>query len=285
MGRSFLAVSRYDLRVLTLVALAVGAGVAAGCLGALLGIGGGVLLVPLLNAGMGLPFGQARGVSLVGVLATSASVAATSATRRLLNLRLAIVLLVFSVSGATFGAKVLDLLSEATYKKIFGVTAAVIAVVMLQRLDKRNVRAAGDVGTGVLGGHFYDEDTRVDVSYRVRRLPLAAAASFSAGVLASLLGIGGGILIVPVLNSWCGVPMRVAAATSAFMIGITAMPGSIAHYAAGYLTDFRLAAAASLGVLAGYQIGLMLGPRTPVRGLKLLMAGVLVVVAAKYLLE
>jgi uncharacterized membrane protein YfcA len=266
------------------LALTVLVGVLAGGLGALLGIGGGVVLVPLVHAVLGRSFREAAAVSLVAVLATSASVAASTEIRRLLNVRLAIVMLIFSVSGATFGASVLHLLSEQTYERIFGLTAAVIAVGMLQRLDKRNVRTAGDVvDPGVLGGHFYDEDTRTDVVYHPRRIPLAMSAAFGAGTLSSLLGIGGGILVVPSLNSWCGVPMRVAATTSAFMIGITAIPGAIAHYHLGYMNDFRLPAAAALGVLIGYRLGVGLGQRTPVRGLKLLMAGLLSVVALRYL--
>jgi hypothetical protein len=244
-----------------------------------------VILVPLINAGLGRPFREAAAVSLVAVLATSASVAASAETRRLLNVRLAIVLLIFSVSGATFGASVLHLLSEQAYERIFGATAALIAAGMLQRLDKRNVRiGAAAADPGVLGGRFYDEDTRSVVTYHPRRMPLAMFSSFSAGMLASFLGIGGGILVVPSLNSWCGIPMRVAAATSGFMIGITAIPGAVAHYQLGYLNDFRFAAAAALGVLIGYRAGVALGQRTRVRGLKILMAVMLSLVALKYLL-
>jgi uncharacterized membrane protein YfcA len=266
------------------LALTMLAGIVAGGLGALLGIGGGVVLVPLINAGLGRPFREAAAVSLVAVLATSASVAASSETRRLLNVRLALVLLIFSVGGATLGAKMLHLLSEQTYERIFGATAALIAVGMLQRLDKRNIRSGeGAVDPGVLGGRFYDEDTRSTVTYHPRRMPLAMFSGFAAGMLASFLGIGGGILVVPSLNSWCGVPMRVAAATSAFMIGITAIPGVIAHYHLGFMNDFRFAAAAALGVLIGYRIGVSLGQKTPVRGLKILMAVMLSIVAARYL--
>jgi uncharacterized protein len=270
--------------MLTLV-LTMLAGVVAGGLGALLGIGGGVILVPLINAGLGRPLREAAAVSLVAVLATSASVAASTETRRLLNVRLAILLLIFSVSGATVGASVLHLLSEQTYERIFGVTAALIAVGMLQRLDKRNVRSGGAaIDPGVLGGKFYDEDSRSEVVYHPRRLPVAMSSAFGAGMLASFLGIGGGILVVPALNSWCGIPMRVAAATSGFMIGITAIPGAVAHYHLGYMNDFRFAAAAALGVLIGYRGGIALGPKTPVRGLKILMAVMLSLVALRYLL-
>ena len=81
------------------------------------------------------------------------------------------------------------------------------------------------------------------MTYRVKRLPLALAASFVAGNVSSLLGIGGGIIKVPVLNAWCGIPLRAAAATSAFMIGVTATAGAIIYYGTGQLVPALAAAA------------------------------------------
>jgi uncharacterized membrane protein YfcA len=133
-------------------------------------------------------------------------------------------------------------------------------------------------------GRFHDADSGQEVVYHVRRLPLAAAGAFVAGVLASFVGIGGGILVVPSLNSWCGVPMRVAAATSVFMIGITTVPAAIQHWADGYLQSFDLAGATAIGVLIGFRAGRVLSARTRVRWLKLLMAGLLALVAVEYLL-
>ena len=266
-----------------LLGLTAAAGVVAGCLGALLGIGGGVILVPLLNVGMGLSFRDAAAVSLTGVLATGTSVAASSAGRARMNTRLAITLLVFSVTGAAVGAEVLTLISERAYEIIFGLTTALITTVMLLRLDKRNILPADHGDLGLLGGTFYDEDTRDEVAYRVKRVPAAATVSFGAGMLATFVGIGGGILVVPALNSWCGVPLRVAAASSALMIGVTAVPGALTHQAGGFLHDYRLAGAAALGVLAGFRIGLRIGPSAPVRFLKVLMAVILALVAVQYL--
>ena len=263
--------------------LALAAGAVAGCLGALVGIGGGIILVPLLNAVMGLSFREATAISLVGVLATSSSAAMGPSVGRLINPRLAVALLFFSVSGASLGAKVLDVFSDETYKLIFGLTAVAIAALMFGRLNRRNVLPLGDVDTGVLGGVFHDSDSGRDVAYRVKRLPLAAAISFTAGVLASFIGIGGGIVIVPVLNSLCGVPLRVAAATSVLMIGVTAVPGVVAHWAGGHLGDFHVAGATALGVLGGFQFGLWLSPRAPVRWLKVVLAGILAAVAVQYL--
>jgi hypothetical protein len=115
------------------------------------------------------------------------------------------------------------------------------------------------------------------VAYRVKRLRLALAASFVAGNVSSLLGIGGGVIKVPVLNAWCGVPVR-AAATSAFMIGVTATGGAVIYFGRGQLSP-ALAAAAVVGVQIGSRVAIRLGSRVPARGLKALMAAVLVVVA------
>jgi hypothetical protein len=264
--------------------LALVGGMVAGFLGALVGIGGGVFLVPLLHGLMGLSFREATAVSLVAVLGTSSSAAMVPAGRRLLNARLAVLLLLFSVSGATLGARWMSRFSDATYELIFGVTALVIAAAMFVRLNRRNVRPAGAIDPGVLGGRVYDDDLGTEVVYRVTRLPVAAAVSFAAGVLASFIGIGGGILIVPALNSLCGVPLRVAAATSVIMIGVTAVPGVAAHWAGGYLNDFHLAALTTFGAMIGFQIGAAVGPRAPVLWLKIVMGAILTVVAVQYLM-
>jgi uncharacterized membrane protein YfcA len=116
------------------------------------------------------------------------------------------------------------------------------------------------------------------VTYRVKRLPLALVASFVAGNVSSLLGLGGGVIKVPVLNAWCGIPLRAAAATSAFMIGVTATAGAIIYYGNGQLVP-ALAAAAVLGVQAGSWLGLRIGERASNRTLKLVMATVMIVVA------
>ena len=263
--------------------LAFLAGIAAGFLGALVGIGGGVLLVPLLNGIMGLPFGVARGVSLVGVLATSSSAVTSPAGNRLVNHRLAIFLLLFSVSGALLGSSTLHLISDGASERIFGASMAAIAAIMLARRNTRNILPADTPALGPFGGRFHDDDTKQDVAYRLRRVPVAAVVSFVAGLLASYIGIGGGIVIVPTLNSLCGIPLRVAAATSVLMIGVTAVPGAVWHWTNGYLGDYSLVGATCIGVLIGFQVGLKLGPRSPVHLIKTGMAILLAVIAIQYL--
>jgi uncharacterized membrane protein YfcA len=262
------------------------AGSVAGCLGALLGIGGGFFLVPFLNKVLGLPWGTALGVSLVTVIGTSVTVSTSSAGRQLRNLRLGLILQMLTVLGATAGSAMhrYGLVSDRVAQYLFAVTAAGVAAVMLARLDRRNVLPATAADLGGFGGRFRDEDTGTDASYRVRRLPVAFGVSGAAGIVSSLTGLGGGIIVVPALNSWCGVPLRVAAATSTFVLGVTAIPGAIEHFPVADPLAPGYAAAAVLGVLAGSRAGLWIGPRVNVRRLKMLLAVILFSVAAKYLL-
>jgi len=259
------------------------AGIGAGTLGALLGLGGGIFLVPFLNLVLDVPIAQAMAISLITVIATSNFVSQASAGRRLSNVRLAMVLQVVSAVGAIAGTFILDYISEEARGQIFGGTALLVAAVMLSRLNQRNVLDGSIRDVGMLGGWVPDADTGEIVAYRLKRLPLAIGVAGGAGVISTLTGTGGGVLVAPALNSWCGVPMRVAAATSAVVIGVTAIPGVVANFDKGHLTQPLLAAGAVLGVLAGSRAGFWIGGRVTVRALKILMAAVLAIVAAEYL--
>ena len=262
------------------VALVLAAGAVTGALGALLGIGGGVFLVPFLNLAIGLPFRSASGISLITVIATSSVTSASPGRLKLANLRLGMVLEIFTTTGGLVGLLFVNRFSEATLRHVFGGVLAAIAAVLLSRLDVRNVIRDPTVDVGLLGGRYHEEESGGEVAYRLKRPQVAFGASFLAGVV-SILGIGGGVLKVPALNAWCGIPVRVAAATSALMIAATAVVGAINFFVRGDIIP-ELAAAAVLGVLAGSRAGFAIGARTKAKGLKLLMAVVLLAVAAIY---
>jgi uncharacterized membrane protein YfcA len=260
------------------------AGIGAGSLGALLGLGGGIFLVPILNIAIGVPLAQAMAISLVSVIATSNFVSQATAGRRFSNVRLAMALQVVSAVGAIAGTFILGSISLRSREQIFGGTALLVAAVMISKLNQRNLIRGPVKDVGVLGGWMPDPDTDAMVAYRVKRLPLALGVAGGAGVISTLTGIGGGVLIVPALNSWCGVPMRVAAATSAVILGVTAIPGVADNFARGHMVRPTLTAAAVLGVLAGSRAGFWIGTRVKVRSLKILMAVVLSVIAIEYLM-
>jgi len=268
---------------LSTVLSVMAAGAVGGCLGSLLGLGGGVFLVPFLNVVLGLDFKVAAAVSLMTVIATSSAVSAGTAGRQLINLRLGMLLEIAStIGGLTLGVLV-EHMSEPLLYKMFAIVTAAIAVLMLTRLERRNVLSA-EVDPGPLGGRFHDDESGRDVVYRVRRLPAALFASLVAGGISGALGIGGGILKVPILNAWCGVPMRAAAATSALMIGVTAVSSVPIQYARGYIMP-PVAAAAVLGVLLGSRAGFWFGLPLGLLELGLLMAMVLGAVSILYFVK
>jgi uncharacterized protein len=255
------------------------AGAIAGGLGIALGLGGGILLVPFLSLVLGFPLKSAAAISLTTVIATSSAVAAARAGNQLMNLRLGMLLEVATVTGGLLGGITAQMVAETTLQRIFGLVAIAVAIVMLRRINRRNVILDEHADPGRLGGRYYEEESGGIVTYRITRVPLALLASFVAGNLSSLLGIGGGIIKVPVLNAWCGTPLRAAAATSALMIGVTATGGAIIYYGRGDLQPVA-AAPAVLGVQLGSWAALHLAQRASAKWLKVLMAAVLIVVAA-----
>jgi uncharacterized membrane protein YfcA len=265
---------------LSVLAAVVGAGAVAGALGSLLGLGGGVFLVPFLNAGLGIEFKTAAAVSLMTVIATSSAVSAGTSGRNLINLRLGMFLEIGSAAGGLIAGYTVARIPDRILSLMFAVVTALVAALMVSRLEKRNVLEAG-TDVGAFGGRYYEDESGREVAYRVKRLPLGMLASLMAGMVSGTLGIGGGILKVPILNAWCGVPLRAAAATSALMIGVTAVSSVPIQYARGYV-NAPLAAAAVLGVLGGSRAGFWFGGRARAKWLKMLMAAVLAAVSLLY---
>ena len=267
-----------------LASVVFGAGVAAGGVGALLGIGGGVFLVPLLHLALGFQLRTAAAISLATVIATSSSVSAARSGTQLINLRLGMVLEVATVAGSLLGGFTAYLFSESTLQRLFAAVAVLAGVALLGRLNRRNVVLDPNADPGRLGGRFHELESGGVVTYQIKRLPLALLASFAAGNVSSLLGIGGGIIKVPVLNAWCGMPVRAAAATSAFMIGVTAAGGAIIYFGRGDLPPLA-AAPAVLGVQLGSWAGIHLAHHAPARWIKLLLVSVLFGVAVLMILR
>lgn len=263
-----------------LVYLLTGAGT--GLVGALLGLGGGVFLVPLLTLALGVPIRQAIAASLISVIATASASATINLNRGLVNLRLALVLEVATSIGGLGGGLAAAFLTQRQLFLTFAGTMAVLGVVMAARSGQRNVIADTSVDPGLLGGRLKEGET--SYVYRVRRLPVGIAASLAAGAVSGLLGLGGGIVKVPFLNTFCGIPIRVAAGTSTFIIGVTAAASAFIYVARGDVA-LPLTAAIALGALPGSLLGARLSDRVRARSLKVIMAVVLLAVGARMALE
>jgi len=229
--------------------LLVLSGLAAGAFGALLGLGGGILIVPILTLGFGVPLTAAVGTSLICVIATSTGAAAINVRAGRADVRLGITLGAGTVVGALTGAVVAGFLPERLLAGLFAVLLAYTAFTMAGGLRRRSASAPRDTAVDPAAPDGPDAP-----AYRTRRLPLAVGGSFVAGNVSGLLGVGGGIVTVPLIHLVMGGPMRVAVTTSNFMIGITAAAGAYTYLFRGDV-DPRLAAPVVLGVAAGAAIG------------------------------
>ena len=242
------------------LALLLLAGLGTGVAGAVLGTGGGVFLIPILVIGFGVPMHYAIGTSIVSVIATSSAVASVNVERGIANLRLAVVLEIATALGAIFGAVAAGWFSAQMLEVLFAVVLMPTGVVMWRHRGHSRPPAANGALTaagtspGSLGGRYFDAALGHEVVYAVRRMWAALTASFVAGSMSGLLGIGGGVFKVPALNVWCKVPMKAAAATSNFMIGVTAAASAFLYFGRGEVRP-ALTATVVLGVLAGSAVG------------------------------
>jgi uncharacterized membrane protein YfcA len=253
-------------------------GLIVGGLGSMLGIGGGVLLIPLLTGLFGIPIKTAIGASIISVIATSSAAGAVYVERGLAHTRLAMVLEIATTTGALAGGLTAILLSPNLLAGIFGV-ALIYVVYSMRRLPKEEQTVKP---TGVLDTNFIDPFSGQVVTYGIRNLPLGMGASFLAGNISGLLGIGGGIIKVPIMSLVMGLPLRAAIGTSNFMIGITAATSAVIYYQHGYL-DPSIAIPTALGVLLGAQLGTRIGGRVRSHWLKQIFQGLLLIFAVQML--
>lgn len=244
-----------------LVVFAVGA--VAGFIGALFGVGGGILIVPVLASGFGVPMHTAIGTSLLCVVATSSAAASRNIRSGMANVKLASLLEPCTVVGAIAGAFVAGFLRGETLMTIFGVTLMLMAIPMSRGQAELGL-PAGTGGTthgGIhLRGRYRDEAKGSEIEYEVERAPSLMGISVGAGVLSGLLGVGGGIVQVPVMTMLGRIPMKAAAATSNMMIGVTAVASALVYYGRGDLSP-ALAAAAVTGVFLGSKAGVTVAAR------------------------
>jgi uncharacterized membrane protein YfcA len=263
-------------------------GSAVGILGAILGIGGGVFLVPALVLIFHIPVHHAIATSIVSVIATSSAVASANVEEGLANMRLGMTLEVATVLGAMSGALTAGWLSEATLLRIFALVLLVVAILLGWKSRKGERAATLDPRSttlndqqddlGLLGASFYDSAEGRQISYRVCRAPLGFLVSLVAGNLSGLLGVGGGFIKVPVIHLVCNVPMKAAAATSNFMIGVTAVASAFIYFGRGQVRP-ALTATVILGILVGSFIGSIVSQQLPGRLVQAIFAVFLIPVA------
>lgn len=280
--------------------LMVASGAVAGVFGSLLGLGGGILIVPLLTLGFGLPLREAVGVSLVCVIMTSSAAAGVYLERHVANLRLGMTLELFTATGALVGGSIAFLLDDQILSLLFASLLLYVAFTMLRK--RTPAPAAADVTgspdvTGSLASHDGPDAQPVALpahptlleqlsgdGYRVRNLGRGIVGAIFAGVASALLGIGGGIIKVPLMHLSMGVPLRVATATSNLMIGITAAASAVIYLIRGGIDPY-VAGPTAIGVFLGATVGSRLGHKVDGRLLRMLFVVVILYTAVQMFLR
>ncbi len=258
-------------------------GILSGFIGALLGIGGGVIVVPTLLFLFHIPIHQAVAISLIAIIATSTQVASFGIRNGFTNVRLGLFLEITTATGAILSSLIAVQMEAHWIARVFAITLFITAFFLLHRPQQKKISLSPDAETGYFGGQYFDPAEKQMITYRVHRIPLVSSFSFIAGMLSGMVGTSGGIFNIPIMNILGRIPIRAAAGTSSFMIGFTGLSGSIAYFRAG-LVKPAIVAPVVLGIVIGSAFGNSAGVRLKNKWLERLFAIVLIATAIKMIL-
>jgi len=237
--------------------------VMAGATGAILGLGGGILLIPILTLFYGVDLRYAMGASIVSVIATSSGAAAAYLRTSLSNIRIGLFLTLATVSGALVGAGLAGHVPVRALQLLLGLALGYSAFTTLRQLHVEILQSLEADTLALrfsLDGTYYDAPLDRQVKYRAARVRQGFAAMFGAGLLSGLLGIGSGAFKVLAMDYFMRLPMKVSTATSNFMIGVTSAATASVYFAHGDIHPL-LATPVAIGVLAGAMLGTRLMAR------------------------
>lgn len=257
----------------------------AAILGSMLGLGGGVFLVPILTLFFGIDPKLAVGASAI-VVVTNSVVGSTNHLRsRFTNLRLAMLLQVSMALGAIAGALYGVMADPRVIYAVFGAVLVYSAVSMVLKRE-RAVGAPSEATADPLelGAAFRDPAIQQDVGYVPVRPGWGMGVGAGAGVISGMLGVGGGVVMVPAMNLLMRVPVKAAVGTSSFMIGITSVATAFVYYSRGKI-DPTLVVPAIVGVFVGGQVGSRLTRRLKAQRLALIFSLILLYLGISLLLR
>ncbi|MCL6095572.1 MAG: sulfite exporter TauE/SafE family protein [Actinobacteria bacterium] len=259
--------------------------IAAGILGSLVGLGGGVVVVPVLTLLFHIDIRLAIGASIVSVIATSSGAAAAYVRERMTNLRAGMFLEIATTTGAITGAYLTTILPARGLFILFAVVLGYSAVAMYRKrhsaalLTVSHDRIANRLN---LHGSYYDDAEQKEISYKVTGTKAGLSIMYVAGMVSALLGIGSGALKVPAMDLAMHLPMKVSTATSNFMIGVTAAASAGVYFARGQI-DPIMAAPVAAGVLGGATFGSRILGRLESKTVRLVFVIVLIVISLEML--
>jgi uncharacterized protein len=253
----------------------------------MLGLGGGVFLVPLLSLVFGVQLETAVAASAIAVVANSLSGATPYLRARFTNVRLALLLLTSTTAGAVAGGFLAIGLPESVLKGLFAALLLYVAFVMGRR---RLPTVASSVAVQLppdpygLRGRYQDPSVNQIVTYVPQRLATGLQVASLGGVASGMFGIGGGPVTVPLMTLVMQMPVKAAASTSSFMVGLTASASAFVYYTNG-LVNPRVTVAAVFGIILGARAGVRFATRVRPQSLTRLFVATLLILALSMLLD
>lgn len=272
------------MNVLAFTFLVWAGSLVAGFLGALTGLGGGVVLVPLLTIFFHVDLRYAIGASLVSVIATSSGSAAAYVKEGFSNIRIGMFLEIATTLGALLGAYLTAKVPANAIAIIFGIVLMYSAYVSRRTRPRTNVEHPPDPLATKLKMNGSFPDTSGIRHYNVYRVPAGFGIMYIAGTLSGLLGIGSGALKVVAMDQAMKIPFKVSTTTSNFMIGVTAAASAGIYLSRGYI-DPSLAMPVMIGVLIGSLMGTRVLVKTQTRLLRLVFSGVIVLLGLQMIFK
>lgn len=273
--------SRYaNVNILEFSAVVWLGSIAAGFLGALTGLGGGIVVIPMLTLLFGVDIRYAAGAALISVIATSSGAASAYVRDGYSNLRVGMFLEVATTVGAVVGATLAAYISGSSIAVIFGVVLLASAYISSRkRQDPKGDEPPDRLATWLRMDSTYPTPSGLQ-AYRVRGVPPAFGLMLLAGTLSGLLGIGSGAVKVLALDWAMRLPFKVSTTTSNFMIGVTAAASAGVYLSRGYIAP-GLAMPVMLGVLIGSLVGARVLQKVDSSALRRLFTAVIVVLGVE----
>lgn len=256
------------------------ASILAGFLGALLGLGGGIIVVPVLTLFLGIDIRFAIAASLISIVATSSGAAASFLKDHLTNLRLAVFLEVATVCGAITGFLLAKRINPSALFILFAIFLSFSALMMLRKKEDQRALLDHPWSSKLKLAGSYKEKNKELIHYNIANVPVGLFIMYIAGILSALLGIGSGIFKVLAMDGAMKIPIKVSSATSNFMIGVTAAGSAGAYFLSGDIKPV-IAVPVSIGIVVGAFFGAKVMPLIPAKKIRQIFVIVLLITAAQ----
>ncbi|MDR0884925.1 MAG: sulfite exporter TauE/SafE family protein [Clostridiales Family XIII bacterium] len=276
----------YDLQFIILM---LATGLVAGIVGSILGLGGGLIVTPVLTLLMGIDIKYAIGASIVSVIGTSAGTSIAYLKDEILNIRLAMFLEIFTAIGAFIGAILASRVNGHVLYFFFTALYIYQSINMYQKIRSKTGHTKIGHETTLshklkLNSTYYDKATKEHVDYQLEKVPGGAAVMFGAGIASGMMGIGSGGFKVLAMDTVMKMPLKASTATSNFMMGVTAAASASVYFFSGYINPV-IAAPIAVGIVAGSTIGSRIMQHLPAKNIRIIFIFVILIVAVQMFLK